>query len=64
MATFEQNIRKIRGEAIHGKEVRTAIADAVEQVANIDFSVDGNVLVVLERIGSSNDYTLKLIQES
>lgn len=64
MATFEQNIRKIRGEAIHGKEVRTAIADAVQQVANVDFTVDGNVFVDLRRIGTSSDYTLEFIQES
>lgn len=31
MATFEQNLRKIRGEAVYGTEVRTAIADAIEQ---------------------------------
>lgn len=31
MATFQQNLAKIRGEAIYGPEMRTAIADAIEQ---------------------------------
>ena len=31
MATFEQNLRKIRGESIYGAEVREAIAQALEQ---------------------------------
>ena len=31
MATYEQNLRKIRGEAVYGTEVRIAIADAIEQ---------------------------------
>ena len=32
MATFAQNLAKIRGQAIYGSEVRTAIADAIEQM--------------------------------
>ena len=40
MATFEQNIRKIRGEAIYGPEMRTAIADAIQQ--SMDLDIDGN----------------------
>ena len=64
MATFEQNIRKIRGEAIHGKEMRTAIADAVQQAVHLDITVEGHVYVELTRIESSNDYRLQFIQQS
>ena len=32
MATYEQNLQKIRGEAIYGTHVREAIAGALEQV--------------------------------
>ena len=64
VATFEQNIRKIRGEAIYGREVRTAIADAVEQVVNVDIDVEGGTVVRLDQIGSTDDYKLSFIQES
>ena len=64
MPTFEQNIRKIRGEAIYGKEIRTAIADAVQQAVNLDISAEGDVLVELVRIGSTNDYKLVFVQQS
>ena len=36
MATFMQNINKIRGEAVYGREIRTAIADAILQSMNLD----------------------------
>lgn len=38
MASFEQNIRNIRGEAIYGMEVRSAIADAIEQSVGYDMA--------------------------
>lgn len=31
MATFEQNLAKIRGQAVYGPEMREAIAEAIEQ---------------------------------
>ena len=35
MATFEQNLIKIRGQAIYGGEMREAIAEAIEQSDDI-----------------------------
>ena len=35
MATFEQNLAKIRGQAIYGGEMREAIAEAIEQSDDI-----------------------------
>lgn len=31
MATFEQNLAKIRGQAVYGPDMREAIAEAIEQ---------------------------------
>ena len=32
MATLEENLRKIRGEAIYGRDVRAAIAEGITQM--------------------------------
>ena len=45
MATFIQNIRKIRGQAIYGPEMRDAIAEAIQQTMSLD--VEGSEDVVL-----------------
>lgn len=62
MATFEQNIRKIRGEAIYGPDMRTAIADAIQQTMNLDIDGnDGTVYFVLTPItGTTNDFALSI----
>lgn len=39
MATFEENLRKIRGEAIYGPEMRAAIAEAITQADDVIQSV-------------------------
>ena len=36
MATFQQNIDNIRGEAIYGPDIRESIAEAIEQAVGID----------------------------
>ena len=35
MATFEQNLAKIRGQAVYGPEMREAIAEAIEQTDDV-----------------------------
>lgn len=58
MASFTQNIRKIRGEAISGPDMRTAIADAITQAMNLDLSGSDVLILSTERIGASDDYVL------
>lgn len=58
MATFAQNIRKIRGEAIYGDNVRTAIADALEQAGSEDVGMHVHV----ENI-EGDDYCMTIVQD-
>lgn len=60
MATFEQNIRKIRGEAIYGTDVRSAIAEAIQQTMNLDIEGStGTVYFSVTPIQNSvDDYLL------
>lgn len=62
MATFEQNIRNIRGEAIYGPDMRESIAEAIQQTVglNIDGN-DGTVFFVLSPITGSQDEFLLTI---
>ena len=55
MATFAQNIRKIRGEAIYGPDMRTAIADALEQAINLDISGEDVTTVEVSKIAQTED---------
>ena len=68
MATFSQNITKIRGGAILGSEMRTAIAEAIEQASETQYDSQSvpypdteNVYIRLipNPIGSGN-YTLEI----
>lgn len=36
MASFEQNLRDIRSEAIYGPQIRAAIAEGIEQAQGLD----------------------------
>ena len=47
MATFEQNLAKIRGQAVYGPEMREAIAEALEQA---DDSVQQDIAAVGQQI--------------
>lgn len=58
MASFAQNIRKIRGEAISGPEMREAIAEAITQAIELDLSGGDSLLLGVERIGTTDSYTL------
>ena len=65
MATFLQNIRKIRGEAVYGNEMRTAIADSIMQAIDLDVSGDGLVLFTVTPIpNEQGDYLLNIENES
>ena len=72
MANFIQNLQKIRGEAIYGQDMRTAIADAIQQAAHFDYrDVDvpypdtDQVYVRLIPVSSgSSDYILTLSKDS
>lgn len=65
MATFLQNIRKIRGEAVYGNEMRTAIADSIMQAIDLDVSGDGLVLFTVTPIpDEQGDYLLNIVNES
>lgn len=46
------------------EEVRTAIADAVQQAVHVDIDIEGHVFVELDRIETSNDYILTFVQGS
>ena len=59
MATFVQNIKNIRGEAVYGPDVRESIAEAIAQAIDLDIGGDDLVFVTLTRItGSSDDFLL------
>ena len=66
MATFEQNIRNIRGEATYGKDMRTSIADAIEQSVHLTYqdiavpypSTDEIHIQVAPVIVGTGDYVL------
>lgn len=62
MATFEQNIRKIQGEAVYGQDMRRAIADAIQQSMDLDIDGnDGTVYFTLTPIsGTEDDYFLSI----
>ena len=62
MATFATNIKKIRGEAVHGPEMRAAIADAIQQAVGLDIEGgEGTVYFVLTPIeGTAEDYLLDI----
>lgn len=63
-ANFMQNIRKIRGEAVYGQEMRTAIADAIVQAIDLDVSGEGLVLFTLTKIDpDKDDYLLEITNE-
>ena len=60
MASFIENLRKIRGEAVYGQEMRTAIADAIEQAIDLDINGDGGVVffTLSPIVSSDEDYLL------
>lgn len=62
MATFAQNIRKIRGEAIYGPEMRTAIAEAIQQTMNLDIEASGDMVLfdLIPIQDTPGDYTLEI----
>lgn len=69
MATFIENIAKIRGQAIYGPDMREAIAEAIEQsddevdsrIAAMQVIVDENVFYVnLEPLATSSDFRLTI----
>ena len=60
MASFSENIAKIRGQAVYGPDMRTAIADALMQALGLD--VDGFVFFVLHPItGVDEDFELEIV---
>ena len=73
MATFSENINKIRGEAIYGGEMRTAIADAILQavgveIRTLDISQQGDTQIYIQLnpiVARRDDYlmTIKNVQE-
>ena len=72
MATFAENLAKIRGQAIYGPDMREAIAQAIEQsddevdrkINAMQVIVDDNIFYVnLNRIDSSDDYLLTIVKE-
>ena len=62
MATFEQNIRNIRGEAIYGPDMRTSIADAIQQAMALDINGnEGTVYFIVTPIsGTDEDFFLTI----
>ena len=59
MATFMQNIRNIREEAVYGPDIRTSIAEAIMQAIDLDISGDDMIFVTLtEIVESPGDYIL------
>lgn len=78
MATFEQNLAKIRGQAIYGPDMRTAIAEAIEQaddkvqqdiqavdgrLENMRVIIDDHILYVnAERIGTTDDFLISITE--
>lgn len=72
MATFSSNIRKIRGEATYGPEMRKAIADAILQALNVEiqeietpYPDSDKVYVTLTPLEyGSDDYTMSIVNQS
>ena len=63
MASFSENIAKIRGQAVYGPEMRTAIADALMQALRLD--VDGFVFFILNpMIDSEEDFELEIVNST
>lgn len=63
MASFSENIAKIRGQAVYGPEMRTAIADALMQALGLD--VDGFVFFILNpMIDSEEDFELEIVNST
>lgn len=62
MATYRENINKIRGEAIYGVDVREAIAAAIDQAAKLD--VDSDRLLVRTTSQGNDDFLLEIIKNS
>lgn len=63
MASFSENIAKIRGQAVYGPEMRTAIADALMQALGLD--VDGFVFFVLNpMVDSEEDFELEIVNST
>lgn len=61
MATFVQNIRKIKGEAVYGTEMRNAIAEAIQQALDLNIEGEGIVFCTLTPIASTDgDYLLTI----
>ena len=69
MATFAQTIGYIRGNAIYGSDVRTAIADAIEQADTAIITeledvrsvvLDRELFINLEPIDES-DYVMEIV---
>lgn len=62
MATFEQNIRNIRGEAIYGPDMRASIAEAIQQTMDLDIDGnDGTVFFIVTPIsGTVDDFFLTI----
>ena len=62
MATFEQNIRNIQGDAVYGPDVRASIAEAITQAIDLDISGEGAPVFNVEPIASTpGDYLLSII---
>lgn len=60
MASFSENIAKIRGQAVYGPEMRTAIADALMQALGLD--IDGFVFFILNpMVDSEEDFELEIV---
>ena len=71
MATFAQNIGKIRGDAVYGPEMRTAIADAIMQSVNVDISKEDfpypdtqNAWAQVQPMETDGDYLLSFQKSS
>ena len=61
MASFVKNIEKIRGTAIHGPEMREAIAQAIQQAMNLDLSGTDFAMVNVSPIsGATGEYMLTM----
>ena len=53
MASFNENIRKIRGEAIYGRDMREAIAQGLEQLPT---ELDASIRSFNARLQEASDY--------
>ena len=78
MATFQQNLAKIRGEAIYGSDMRTAIAEAIEQaddqvqesISEYEASVEAVQAIIddhlfyiqINRIEDTEDYIIDITE--